>query len=198
MVETPNTDRGDVTASDSSGAVRTSEVEAWFVREVLPLEAVLIQFLSRSGRSKADIEDIRQDVYMRVCAAAYKEIPNPTKPLVFAIARNLLIDHVRHEQVIPIDAIENLDVLGVAIDEPGPDRVVIAREELRRLQNALDVLPERVRTAVIMQKIDGLSVREIADRTKASERTVERSLNEGVRTLADLLLREPADPRRSS
>ena len=93
---------------------------------------------------------------------------------MFAIARNLLIDHVRHEQVIPIDAIENLDVLGVAIDEPGPDRVVIAREELRRLQNALDVLPERIRTVVVMQKIHGLSVREIADRTKASERTVER------------------------
>ena len=111
MVETPNTDRRDVTANDSSGAERALEVEAWFVREVLPLEAVLIQFLNRSGRSKADVEDLRQDVYMRVCAAAYKEIPNPTRPLVFTIARNLLIDQVRHEQVVPIDAVENLDVL---------------------------------------------------------------------------------------
>jgi RNA polymerase sigma factor (sigma-70 family) len=196
MVDTPNADHRDVTAKDSSGAVRTSEVEAWFVREVLPLEAVLIQFLSRSGRSRSDVEDLRQDVYMRVCTAAYKEFPNPTRPLVFAIARNLLIDHVRHEQIVPIDVIENLDALSVAIDEPGPERAIIAREELRKIQNALDALPERVRTAVTMQKIHGLSVREIAGRTGASERTVERSLSEGMRALADLILREPADPRR--
>lgn len=198
MVETPDTNCRDVTANDSSGAERSLEVEAWFVREVLPLEAVLIQFLNRSGRSKADVEDLRQDVYMRVCAAAYKEIPNPARPLVFTIARNLLIDQVRHEQVVPIDVVENLDVLNVAIDERSPDRLVIAREELRRLQAALEKLSERERTAIVMQKIDGLSTREIADRTSMSERTVRRVLNEGFRALAELMLREPTDIRRVS
>lgn len=198
MVETPDTNCRNVTANDSSGAERSLEVEAWFVREVLPLEAVLIQFLSRSGRSKADVEDLRQDVYMRVCAAAYKEIPNPARPLVFTIARNLLIDQVRHAQVVPIDAVENLDVLNVAIDERTPDRTVVAREELRRLQAALEKLSERERTAIVMQKIDGLSTREIADRTSMSERTVRRVLNEGFRALAELMLREPADIRRAS
>src|SRR6185437_12673912 len=133
---------------------------------------------SRSGRSKADVEDLRQDVYMRVCAAAYKEIPDPARPLVFTIARNLLIDQVRHEQVIPIDVVENIDVLNVAIDERTPDRTIIAREELRKLQAALEKLSERERTAIVMQKIDGLSTREIADRTSMSERTVRRILNE--------------------
>lgn len=198
MVETPDTNCRDVTANDSSGAERSLEVEAWFVREVLPLEAVLIQFLNRSGRSKADVEDLRQDVYMRVCAAAYKEIPNPARPLVFTIARNLLIDQVRHEQVVPIDVVENLDVLNVAIDERSPDRTVIAREELRKLQAALEKLSERERTAIVMQKIDGLSTREIADRTSMSERTVRRVLNEGFRALAELMLREPTDIRRVS
>ncbi len=198
MVETPNIDRRDVTANDFSGAERTLEVEAWFVREVLPLEAVLIQFLNRSGRSKADIEDLRQDVYMRVCAAAYKEIPSPTRPLVFTIARNLLIDQVRHEQVVPIDAVENLDVLNVAIEERTPDRSVIAREELRKLQAALEKLPDRQRAVITMQRIDGLSTREIAERTGIPERTVRWALNEGMRTLAELMLREPADIRRIS
>jgi RNA polymerase sigma factor (sigma-70 family) len=198
MVETPDTDRGDVTANDSSGATCTFEVEKWFIREVLPLEAVLIQFLSRSGRSRADVEDLRQDVYMRVCAAAYKEIPSPTRPLVFAIARNLLIDQVRHEQIVPIEVIENIDVLNVAIDERTPDRAVIAREELRRLQAALEKLPERERAAIVMQKIDGLSTREIADRTGVPERTVRRTLNDGFRALAEVMLREPVDIRRTS
>ncbi len=135
---------------------------------------------------------------MRVCAAAYREIPNPTRPLVFTIARNLLIDQVRHEQVVPIDVVENLDVLNVAIDERTPDRAVIAREELRKLQAALDKLPERERTIVVMQKIDGLSTREIAQRTGIPERTVRWSLNEGFRALAELMLRASADIRRGS
>jgi len=198
MVETPGTDRGDVTANDSSGETRASEVKAWFVREVLPLEAVLIQFLSHGGRNRADVEDLRQDVYMRVCASAFKEIPNPTRPLVFTVARNLLIDRVRREQVIPIEAVENLDVLNVAIDTPSADRVLVAREELRTLRDALGRLPDRVHAAVTMHKIDGLTVREIAERIGVTERTTERYLSEGLRILAETVLREPRDPRRSS
>lgn len=198
MVEPSSTDRGDVTANDSSGETRAAEVKAWFVREVLPLEAVLIQFLSRGGRNRADVEDLRQDVYMRVCASAFKEIPSPTRPLVFTVARNLLIDRARREQVIPIEAIENLDMLNIAIDTPSADRIVMAREELRTLRDALERLPDRLRAAVTMHKIDGLTVREIAERIGVTERTTERYLSEGLRILAETLLREPVDPRRAS
>jgi RNA polymerase sigma factor (sigma-70 family) len=197
MVETPDTNRVDAVVNDSREETRTAEVRAWFIREVLPLEADLIQFLRRSGRGKSDVEDLRQDVYMRVCAAAYKEIPNPTRPLVFAVARNLLIDRVRHEQVVPIEVIENLDALNVAIEEPSPARAIIAREELRRLQSALKMLPERTRSIVVMHKLDGLSAREIAKRTGFSQRTVERSLTDGVRALAEIMLREPPNSRRA-
>jgi len=197
MVETPDKDNPDFAAYGASGKVSAADVKAWFVGEVLPLEAVLIQFLNRSGRSKSDVEDIRQDVYMRVCAAAHSEIPRNTRSFVFKAARNLLIDRVRHEQIVSIESVENLDVLNIAIDEPAADRVVIARDELRKLQTALDKLPERVRAAIAMQKIDGLSVREIAERTGVPERTVERLLADGVRALADIMLREPADMRRA-
>ena len=59
-------------------------------------------------------------------------------------------------------------------------------------------LIERIRNAVVMHKIDGLSTAEIALRTGASERPVQRDLGEGVRALAEILLREPADTRRAS
>ena len=198
MVETPETERATTATNIVDDPVRMSEVQAWFIREVLPLESVLMQFLSRSGRSKADAEDICQDVYMRVCVAASEEMPRSARALVFTIARNLLIDRMKHEQVVPIEAVENLDVLNIAIDDPAPDRVVIAREELRRLQKALDRLPERIRNIVMMSKIDCLSNAEIAVRTGTSERTVRRDLAEGVRALAEILLREPDDIRRAS
>jgi len=180
---------------DAANALR---IKLWFIHEVLPLEGMLFQFLSRSGRSRADIEDLRQDIYMRVCAAAQDEIPRQTKALVFTTARNLLIDQVRREQIVSIESVENLDFLNIAIEEPAPDRALIAREELRRLQTALEKLPERDRKVIAMQKVEGLSIREIAVRTQMSERTVKRTLSEGFRALADLMLREPLDPRRTA
>ena len=40
-------------------AMTASEVDAWFGREVLPLEAALMQFLQHNWRNKADIADLR-------------------------------------------------------------------------------------------------------------------------------------------
>jgi len=164
----------------------------------LPLESVLIQFLSRGGRGKSDVEDLRQELYMKVCIAAQNHVPHPTRPFVFTIARNLLIDRLRREQIVPFDTVENLEELNIAIDEPSADRVVIARQELRKLQHCLDKLPERLRTALIMRKVDGLSIREIAERTGAAEKTVEKHLTEGMRLLAKLLYRESFDHGGSS
>ena len=189
MAETPETDRG--MASSLGPGSATSEVKAWFVREVLPLEPLLIRFFRRSGRS--DVEDLRQDVYMRVCDAAMEQIPHPAKPFVLAVARNLLIDRVRREHIVSIEAVENLDALNVATDDPGPDQNLMAREELRRLQLALDKLPRRLRAPVVMRKIEGLSRREIAQRLGVSEKTVEKQLTQGVRALADILYGESTE-----
>jgi len=167
--------------------VTPPEVRAWFVREVLPLEAQLMQFLRRNWRNKAEIADLRQDVYVRVFEAAKQEIPRAAKPFLLATARNLLINRVRSEQVVSIEAVADLDALNIVQDEPGPDRAAIARDELRRLQTALDHLPPRCREAVLLRQIDGLSRREIASRMGIAEKTVKRHLADGARAIADHL-----------
>jgi len=196
MADRPKTEAGEPALPQPGDAAGMDALKAWFVAEVLPLEAVLIQYLSRGGRSRSDVEDLRQDLYMKVCLAAQQELPRATRPFVFKIARNLLVDRVRHEQVVPIDQVENLEDLNIAIDEPAPDRSVIARQELRKLQHVLDKLPERFRNAIVMRKIDGLSVREISERTGAAEKTVEKHLTEGMRALADALYRDGQEKAR--
>jgi len=193
MEDASDINRGDSNLRKAGEGAGVSEVKAWFVREVLPLEGTLLQFLRKSSSSAADAEDLCQDVYMRIFVSARKEIPNPTRPLLFKIARDLLVDRARRQQIVPIQVVENLEALDVAIDEPGPDRTVIAREELRRLQVALDKLPERYRKPFLMKKIDGLSTREIAVRLGAAEKTVEMHLTEAVRALADVLYRDQLD-----
>jgi RNA polymerase sigma factor (sigma-70 family) len=183
MTEKPGPDRETI---DIQGA-DDRKLEEWFVREVLPLEAALMQFLRSGWRSKADTEDLCQDVYVRVCDAARKEIPRPAKPFVFAVARNLLINRVRRDQIVSIEVVADPDTFGVALDEPGPDRSVMARQELKKLQAALDRLPKRAREAVVLRKIEGLSYREIATRMGISEDTVSEYLSTGMATLAEFL-----------
>ncbi|HEV2562000.1 MAG TPA: RNA polymerase sigma factor [Rhizomicrobium sp.] len=187
MAEIPDTSRDGAERCLPGVAMTPPEVRAWFVREVLPLEAVLMQFLRRNWRNKAEIADLRQDVYVRVFEAARQEIPRYTKPFLFTTARNLLINRMRQAQIVSIEAVADLESLNIAKDEPGPDRSLIAREDLRRLQAALDHLPPRCREAVILRQVDGLSRQEIAARMGIAEKTVKRHLADGVRALADHL-----------
>lgn len=183
MADKTETDRG----NRREAGVSAPGLRDWFVREVLPLEAALMQFLRRSSRSRAEADDLRQEVYVRVCEAARREIPSPARPFVFAVARNLLIDRARREHVVSIEAVADLGALEIVADEPEPDRTAIARQELRRLQTALDHLPNRCRQAVILRKIDGLSYREIAKTMGIAEDTVSKHLREGMAVLADVL-----------
>ena len=194
MVEIPDTGRRD---AGSPGAVMAaSEAREWFVREVLPLEAALMQFLQHNWRNKSDIADLRQEIYVRVLEAAQRQIPDRAAQFVFRTARNLLTDRVRRDHVVPIEAAVDLDAVEIAIDEPGPDRTLMARDELRQLQAALDLLPPRCREAIVLGRIEGLSGREIAQRMGIGVATVSEHLANGLCALADNLSHEPPALRR--
>ncbi len=172
-----------------------SEVNAWFIREVLPLETALQRYLRHAWRNDSDIGDMCQDVFVRCIEAAKKEIPHPTKPFVFSIARNLLIDRLRRNQIVSIDAVADLEAFGIPADDPPADRSAMARQEWRRLQVALTKLPERWRDAVVMRKVDGLSRKEIAQRMGLAEATVAQHLASGIAALTDFFNDDTADLR---
>jgi len=190
MAEIPETNREGADPLGQSLLAGDDDLAAWFVREVLPLEATLMQFLHHNWHNKSDIADLRQEVYVRICEAAQKQIPDHTKRFVLTTARNLLIDCVRREHVVPIEAVADVDALGTALDAPGPERVTLARDELRRLQGALDRLPPRCREAVVLAHVEGLPGREIAARMGITEGMVSVHLAHGVRALANLLYGE--------
>jgi RNA polymerase sigma factor (sigma-70 family) len=175
-----------------------SEVEAWFVEEVLPLEASLMRFLQSSCSNPADVADIRQDVYTHVIAAARQSIPTRTKSFLFATARNLFIDRVRHERIVSIDTVADLDELGLVADEPSQERTAVARDELRRVRAAIDRLPPKCRETVLLRRVEGLSGRDIALRMGISESAVSHYVDNGMRALANMLFGEPDERRTRS
>lgn len=198
MTDISETGRDDAGLTRHGVTMTVPDLSAWFMREVLPLEAVLTQFLHRNWRNGSDIVDIRQDVYVRICEIAQKQLPDPVRPLLFSIARGLLVDRIRKRNVVPIEAVADLDALGIAIEPLSSDRNVVARDEIRRLQSALERLPPRCREAVRYARLEGLTGREVAVRMGITEQAVSNHLNHGVRLLADMLYGDPVDHRGRS
>ena len=85
------------------GDARAS-IDAWFVREVLPLEAALKQYLRRNWQTRPDVADLLQETYMRLDEVAGRQVPKSagaTRAIAFATAHNLIVDRLRREKIIP-------------------------------------------------------------------------------------------------
>ena len=170
------------------GVVMTDDaVCAWFVREIVPLEANLMQYLHHNWRNASDIPDLRQEVYARVLEAARERIPDNPRHFLLVCARNYLINLVRREHIVPMDTFGDLDALGVAGDETPADRQLIEREDLGRLEAAMDRLPARTREAIALAYFDGLSRKEIAKRMGVSQPAASQFIANGALILGRIL-----------
>lgn len=190
MSDVPDTTREKADLRRPGSTMTAAQVRDWFVREVLPLEPALMQFLRHNWRNGSDVEDMLQDVYVRVCEAAFRELPHSSRAFVFTTARNLLIDRARTARVIPIEIADDLGAFEIAAEEPGAERSITAREELRLVWDALDRLSPRCREVVVLRRIEGISRRQIAIRLGITEATVAEHLAKGMNRLADILYGE--------
>jgi RNA polymerase sigma factor (sigma-70 family) len=174
-------------------AVTNDNVSAWFVREILPFEANLMRYLQHNWRNASDLPDLRQEVYARVLESAHERIPDNPENFLFVCARNLLINLVRREQIVPMDTFADLDTLGIASEAPEPDHLIIERGEIRRLKAAMEQLPARTREAIALAYFEGLSRTEIAKRMGVANRVASRFVAKGIVALADILYGEAGD-----
>ncbi|MCP3734308.1 RNA polymerase sigma factor [Sphingomonas sp. RP10(2022)] len=160
----------------------------WFTQEVLPLERDLVRFIARHCRDGADIADVRQEVYERALTGARADALRSTRAYLFTIARHVLIDRARRAKIVSFEQIADIDTVDWDHDAFAQDRHMTARDELRRAMLGLEQLPPRCREVVRLRKVEGLSIRETADRMGVSHHTIERQLTLGLRALANFML----------
>jgi RNA polymerase sigma factor (sigma-70 family) len=193
MAEIPAAGR-DFGGQDHKGTVVTDDaVSAWFLREILPLEAILMHYLRHNWQNASDIPDLRQEIYARVFQAAVERIPDNPKRFLLTCARNHLINLVRREQVVPMETFADLDVLGIADDAPEADRQLIEREDICRLEAALKQLPPRTREAIALAYFEGLSRKDIAQRMGVTHQTASEFIVNGALIIGDILYGASAD-----
>lgn len=174
-------------------------LDTWFKREILLHEALLLRYLRRVWPRRDEVQDLRQEIYVRVYEAARNVRPVSPRAFLLATARNLITDRVRRGRVVRIEAVGDPDVLNVIVDELSPERRLSAWQELKRVTRAFNQLPPRCREIVWLKKVDDLSMQEVADLLGLSVRTVENQVLKGMRLLSDTVFgAHPPVENRSS
>lgn len=166
----------------------TESMDEWFQREVLVHEPVLLGYLRHVWPRREEIKDLAQESYARVYQSALTARPATPRAFLFATARHLMVDRLRRERVVSIQAIGDLEALNVLVDELSAERCATAHQELARLSEALDALPPRCREVVWLRRVEELSYREIAERLGIGVKTVESHITHGLKLLAEFFL----------
>lgn len=149
----------------------------WVIGHILPHEPEVRGWLRRHVRSltAADIDDVIQEAYSRLYGADLGEIASG-RSYLFTVIRNLLHERVRHARIVPMERLSEIEALRIPSEEPGLERRIAARQELTRLEQIVEALPEQCRRAFQMQKFRSMSVREIAAAMQITEKTVAKHL----------------------
>jgi RNA polymerase sigma-70 factor (ECF subfamily) len=137
----------------------------------------------RMVRSRAEAEDILQDVYLRVWSNAAQYEPGRVAPWTWmiTIARNRTIDILRagkpRKTQINADISEFADILP---SEIGEEEEIMKRDSLRR---CLDTLDGATRKLLVEAYLDGWSREELASAYGAPVNTIKTRLHRGLAAL---------------
>lgn len=140
---------------------------------------------ARTG-SRATAEDVLQDVWLQLEGARLDETIENPGGFIHRITANTIAGHLRKERRrSDIDAEVNA-ILWESTDAASPERAVIARDHLRAIEQALQELPPRTREIFLMNRMDGISHRKIAERLGISDEAVYYHIRRALERLAAL------------
>jgi RNA polymerase sigma-70 factor (ECF subfamily) len=133
-------------------------------------------YLVRSGVAADDRDDVFQSIFLKVHAAAASYQPGrPLAPWIFTIAANTVRNHRRGQRGANSWAAHH-EPQELADPNPGPERVVQAREAVAMLERAMAALPFAQREALVLSVVTGLRQREVAEALDLPLNTVKTHL----------------------
>ena len=138
----------------------------------------------RMLRDHGEAEEVSQDAFLRVWKTAPKWEPGRAKftTWLHRVVTNLCIDRLRKRRTVQLD--EDFDMPD---DSPDPEATLVQGELSGRVKVALEKLPDRQKTAIMLSHYQGMSNIETAEIMDVSIEAVESLLARGRRALKKAL-----------
>jgi RNA polymerase sigma factor (sigma-70 family) len=154
----------------------------------------LSRFMLARQCDPAEVEDLLQDLYVKLTSIRTGPVSNP-RAYLYQMANNLLHDHRRgRRRQQERDDRWTRNRIGPDLEKdagPSPEESAIARDELERVNEALASMPDRTAQILKMYRLDGVSQKAIANSLGLSLSAVEKHLQRAYQKL--LLVREELD-----
>lgn len=157
-------------------AERFAAMHARFRR---PLE----RFFASYRLNSADVDDLTQEVFLRLAGDACPIDLQRPDAFVFTLARNLVRDRARRLHTKAASQSVCLDDIELRCEGPTPDEVLEHDERLERVTRALESLKEATRHAFILHRVHGFSYTEIARQMGVSVSMVEKHVMAAIAVL---------------
>src|SRR5690606_28638810 len=137
---------------------------------IVKYQRKIMRLLSRLIRDPVEIEDVAQETFIK----AYRALPNFRGDSAFytwlyRIAVNTAKNHLVADRRRPTSSFTYENEDGETFDETEnlsdintPEAAFASREIVETVNQAIEALPEELRTAIILREIEGLSYEEIA------------------------------------
>jgi RNA polymerase sigma-70 factor (ECF subfamily) len=159
--------------------------QAWFDHLSQSYRVPLTRFFQRRVGSKAEAEDLAQDVFVRLLRRMDGEPINDPEAFLFRTAVNLLRDRTRRDMTVNSNAAELAD-RQQTIEALSPERVLEGKQLLRTALQALNELDARSRDIFILNRLEGMKYAQIAQLHGLSVSSIEKII---VKVVAHLLKR---------
>lgn len=140
-----------------------------------------------------EAQDLSQEIFLKV----YKKLDSfkyssSFSTWLYRVGVNTCIDWTRknkkNSSIVSIDEDEYIDRL--PSQGPNPEEAVVSGERLELLRNAIQSLPEKYKTVVILYNYKNLSCSEISDILGIPVKTIETRLYRAKKALRDKLLKQ--------
>lgn len=147
----------------------------------LRLTPRVLAYAQRMLGNRAEAEDVAQEAMLRLWRVArdWRQDQAKVSTWLFRVTSNLCTDLLRRRRSVPLDGIAEPED-----GQPGALAGMIEQDRAKALDEALKLLPDRQRQAVILRHLEGFTNPEIAEMMEIGVEAVESLTARGKRSLA--------------
>lgn len=143
----------------------------------------LRRFFQRRITQANEIDDLVQEVFLRLVRRGGVDDVENMEGYVFLTASNILRDRYRQRSFRRSDFDEPLDENYVQDSAFSPERVLLGKEVLQRMLSALEELPETTQDAFILCYVEGHTHEEVAEDLGMTARSVRNHVKRALEHL---------------